>query len=89
MDGDYDNLSPVRIQPLVRKTLGRDGWATLHRLAVRRGRRPAQQAVAMLMWALARAIEGADTELTQAELDGLFGSADVELDRQRSSEKVA
>ena len=73
MQGDYD-LKPVRIQPLVRQHLGQDGWVTLHKLAKRRGRRPAVQAVAMLLWALARAIEGTETELSEAELDALLGS---------------
>jgi hypothetical protein len=61
LEGMHEDFRPVRTEPLVRQHLGRDGWVKLHKLAVLRGRRPSDQVVAMLRWALARAIEGADT----------------------------
>ena len=80
MHSQYVNAPPVRTPVLVRQHLGPAGWATLHRLAALRKRSARHQVIALLHFALARAIAGDDVELSQQQLEELLGSTEDELE---------
>jgi hypothetical protein len=71
MHDGYLDARPVRVPVLVRQHLG-SGWATLHELAALRGRRPPQQVLALILFALWYAQQGGDTELTGGQLNELL-----------------
>lgn len=72
MHDGYANARPVRLPVLGRRDLGAAGWDTLHELAELRGRPPRLQVLALLRWALWRALQGEDTELSHAQLNELL-----------------
>jgi hypothetical protein len=74
MHDGYADAKPVSVPPVVRRDLGPAGWQAFHELADLRGRKPRQQALALLRWALWRSLQGDDTELTRAQLNELLGS---------------
>jgi hypothetical protein len=67
---------PVHPPAITEDDLGARGWACLHDLAEVRCRPPRLQVVALLRWAVHRALEGDETELTRAQLAGLLGSTE-------------
>lgn len=68
----YVDARPVRVPVLLRQDLGPAGWSTLHELADMRGRLPSKQVLALVRWALWRALQGDDTELTREQLNELL-----------------
>jgi hypothetical protein len=58
--------------------LGPAGWRTLHDLARQRRRSPKDQARALVLYALERALAGVDTELSQHKLETLLERPDLE-----------
>jgi hypothetical protein len=60
--------------------LGPAGWRTLHELARQRRRSPKDQARALVLYALERALAGIDTELSQHKLETLLQRSEVELE---------
>jgi len=58
--------------------LGAAAWKRLHLRRRQRRRSAADQALALLLFALDRDLSGEDTELSQHRLDALLGVAPVE-----------
>ena len=54
--------------------LGPDGWRVLHEDALRLGRRPNRQALALIRYAIKQRLEGRNVELSQSQLDRLLGT---------------
>lgn len=75
MHDGYADARPLRLPTLARTDLG-IGWGTLHELADLFGRPPRSQAIALLLWALYRAQQGDDTELSRAQLSEMLGLAE-------------
>jgi hypothetical protein len=73
MHDGYADANPVRVPAVTRTDLGPAGWHALHEHADLRGRKPRQQVLALLRWAVWRQIQGDDTELTRAQLHELLG----------------
>lgn len=80
MHSRYTNARPVRPPVLVRQDLGAEGWDTLHELAELRGRPPRLQVLALLRWALWRAQQGDDTELSRPQLNELLFTLHEEVE---------
>jgi len=76
MHDGYADAKPVSVPAVVRTDLGPAGWHALHELADLRGRKPRQQVLALLRWAVWRSLQGDDTELTRAQLNELLGSVE-------------
>jgi len=58
----------ARQSPFNEYELGARYWRKLHELAQLRTRSPRQQTLALLQWALERAYQGDEVELTQEQL---------------------
>jgi hypothetical protein len=55
--------------------LGTAGWRKLHELAHQRCRKPSDQVLQLVRYALERALAGEDVELSQSSLDSLTQAA--------------
>jgi hypothetical protein len=58
--------------------IGPDAWRVLNQDAADFGRRPKDQALALIRFALKLRLDGKDTELSRAQLDRLLGRAALE-----------
>jgi hypothetical protein len=65
-------VNVVRAPAITEGNLGPAGWHQLHELAELRGRTPAKQVLALVHYALSKALAGEDVELSRSELESLF-----------------
>jgi hypothetical protein len=71
-------MGNVRSALILEEDLGPAGWRTFHELKEVRGRSNATEILALMRYALFKAIQGEDVELTRSQLEGLLeGSGGV------------